>query len=269
MIIPIFISMKPVKILLFVAGCFMSVTSFAQSAKAIEADLLSSFNKLEYWDHLQRKGTNGASDSLETANDVFEAKLKNYTVKYPATITEPFTALKKAHMDIFTSGDGLFRIYSWETWMGGTMRDFSNLMQYKTGQTTKAVLYTTTADVYVPFYSNLYTFKNGAKTYYLGIYNGIYSTKDVSTGIKIFAIENGKLNDDIKLIKTQSGLRNKLSYNYDFFSVVDIAIELRPTITFDEATKTIKLPLVNSKGAITGKFILYKFNGQYFEKVKN
>ncbi|MBB5396227.1 hypothetical protein [Mucilaginibacter sp. AK015] len=240
----------------------------AQNGK-IEADLLRSFTKLEYWDHQQRKGLDGASDSLEAANDVFETKLKGYAINIPSTIAEPFTALKKAHLDIFTSTDGLFRIYSWETWMGGTMRDFSNLMQYKTGQKTNAILYTTTQDVYIPFYSNLYTFKNGAKTYYLGVYNGIYSTKDVSTGIKLFTIENGRLNDNVKLIKTQSGLRNKISYNYDFFSVVDIAVELRPTITFDAATNTIKLPLVNNKGKITDKFILYKFNGNYFERVKS
>ncbi|MBD1387485.1 hypothetical protein IDJ75_19530 [Mucilaginibacter rigui] len=261
--------MKTLKISLFVACCFISATSFAQSAKAIEADLLRSFKKLEYWDDKQRKGVDGASDSLETANDVFDSKIKGYAIKYPSTIAEPFTSLKKAHLDIFTSDDGLFRIYSWETWMGGTMRDFSNLMQYKNGQVTKATLLTSNQDNYIPFYSNLYTFKTGGKTYYLGIYNTIYSTKDVGTGIRIFSIENGNLNSDTKIIKTQSGLKSKIYYSYDFFSVVDIAFELRPTITFDAATKTIKIPLIGSEGKVTTKFITYKFNGQYFEKMKS
>jgi predicted nucleotidyltransferase component of viral defense system len=77
------------------------------------------------------------------------------------------------------------------------------------------------------------------------------------------------LNDDVKIIKTQSGLRNKINYSYDFFSVVDIPFEKRPTITFDATTKTISIPLVAANGKVTNKFIIYNFNGQYFEKVKN
>lgn len=261
--------MKPFKILLFVAAVVFSKFTFAQSSKTIEADLLKSFNKIEHWDEKQRKGVDGATDSLEAANDAFDAKIKSYAIKYPNTIAEPFASLKKAHLDIFTSTDGLFRIYSWETWMGGTMRDFSNLMQYKVGNATKAILLTSDQDNYIPFYNNLYTFKTGSKTYYLGIYNTIYSTKDAGTGIRVFSVENGKLNSDTKLIRTQSGLKSKIYYSYDFFSVVDITFELRPTITFDAATNTIKIPVVNSNGKVTSKLITYKFTGQYFEKVKS
>ena len=142
-------------------------------------------------------------------------------------------------------------------------------MQYKVGNATKAILLTSDQDNYIPLYNNLYTFKTSSKTYYLGIYNTVYSTKDAGTGIRVFSIENGKLNSDIKLIKTQSGLKSKIYYSYDFFSVVDIAFELRPTITFDAVTNTIKIPLVNGDGKVTNKFITYKFNGTYFEKVKS
>ncbi|MES2063189.1 MAG: hypothetical protein V4456_14780 [Bacteroidota bacterium] len=259
--------MKPVKILLLIAAVVFSKPTFAQSPKAIEADLLKSFKRIGYWD--QKRNDAGGDDSLENANDAFGKKLKNYTENYAFTIKEPFTSLKKERLDIFTSADGLFRIYSWDTGGGGTMREFANVIQYKTGDKTNAVLLTGTNDIYIPFYRNLYTFKTGNKTYYLGIYGAIYSSRYAGTGIKIFAIENDKLNQNVKLIKTQSGINSKIFYDYDFGSIAYVPYGKRPNITFDATTKTISIPLVAADGKVTSKFITYKFTGQYFEKVKS
>jgi hypothetical protein len=261
--------MKAPKVLLLSVCCLTYANLFAQTSKNIEADLLKSFKKIDYWDQKQRSGNIDAADSLGDANDRFGKTLANYTQKYPFTLTTAFPSLKKAQLNMFTSADGLFKIYAWETWEGGTMRDFANVLQYKVGGKTNSVLLRSNEDLYVPFYTNLCTFKIGGKTYYLGVYGTIYSTKDAGTGIKVFAIENGKLNDDVKLIKTKSGLRSKIYYDYDFFSVVDIDFAKRPTITFDAATQTILVPLVDGKGDVTKKFITYKFTGQYFEKVSN
>jgi hypothetical protein len=90
----------------------------------------------------------------------------------------------------------------------------------------------------------------------------------VGNGLQIFDIENEKLNQDLKLIKTASGLHSKLYYDFDFFSVVDIPYGKRPTIYFDAATQTIHVPVVVDKGKVTNRYITYKFTGQYFEKVK-
>lgn len=260
--------MKTLSLAIFLSF-IISANLFAQSPQAIEVDLLKSFKKIDYWGQKQRDGQVNAGDSLEKANEVFGNKLKHYTDAYPFTISQSFNSLRKLRLDIFTSADGLFRIYSWETWMGGTMRDFANVLQYQTGQKTISTLLTSGQDNYIPFYSNLYTFKAAGKTYYLGIYGTIYSTKNAGTGIRIFDIENGKLNDDVKLIKTLSGLKSKIYYDYDFGSVVRIPYGSRPTITFDAASQTIRIPLVDANEQVTKKFITYKFNGQYFEKVKS
>jgi hypothetical protein len=257
------------KLFILIIGIFIISDSFSQTPKVIEADLLQSFKKIDYWSQKKGDTTVNADDKLAEANDVFGKKLEEVTKKYPSTLSAPFNLLKKEHLDIFTSDDELFRIYSWETWMGGTMRDFANVIQYSTGQKTESILLTSSEDTYVPFYSSLYTFKTGNKTYYLGVYGGIYSTKDVGSGIKVFAITNGKLDDNVKLIKTQTGLKNKIYYDYDFLSVVDIAFNARPKITFDKASQTIHIPLVNENGQVTHKYIVYKFTGQYFERVKN
>lgn len=259
--------MRALKLFLLIS-CFLAPAAlFAQTPQSTEADLLKSFEKIAYWDQRLSDTTVNASDSLDNANEVFGEKLKQATEKYPATIAQSFASLKKERLDIFTSSDGLFRIYSWDMGGGGTMREFENLMQYKTGNTTKSELFVSSQETGVPFYSNLYTFKAVNKTYYLGITGIIESSRYAGTGIKIFAIENGKLNTNVKLLKTGSGLKNEISYEYDFGSIAHIPYGKRPTITFDAVTQTIRMPLVDTKGNITAKIITYKFNGQYFEKV--
>jgi hypothetical protein len=153
--------------------CFItSAKLLAQTPQAIENDLLKSFKKIEYWDEHRSEESYRGEDSLSKANDVFGNKLKRYAETYPASISLPFNSLQKARLDIFTSADGLFRIYSWDTWMGGTMHIFANVLQYKVGNKTKASLLKDLhdADGGAPFYSNLYTFRTGGAIYYFGIY---------------------------------------------------------------------------------------------------
>jgi hypothetical protein len=259
--------MKPVKILLCITCCFVSVTAFAQSPKAIEADLLKSFNKIDYWN--QKRGDTGGDDSLEKANDIFSSKLKSYTAKYPATLNQSFSLLTNAGLKIVTSPDSLLRIYCWDTLLGGTMRKFQNLAQYKSGATISSVYIVTDKGGYEPFYSNLYTIKTRTQTYYLGINISILSSAYIVQQAKIFAIEQGKLNHNAKLIKTGTGLHNSLNVDSDLSAGVNKDINEQPHITFNPQTQTIGIPLIAANGKVTGKFITYKFTGQYFAKVKN
>jgi hypothetical protein len=84
-----------------------------------------------------------ADDSLAHANAMFAKKLSYYISKCPFTINQKFSSLANDHLDISTSNDGLFRIYSWDTWTGGTMHFFENVMQYKSGSNFKAFIDTT------------------------------------------------------------------------------------------------------------------------------
>ena len=251
----------------------LALAFFAQAPQQIEANLIKSFKRIDFWFEKTRDTTFdivGANDSLGKANVDFANKLKHYIEKFPSTITYPFASLKKSGLDIITSSDGLLRIYAWDTWTGGTMHNFENVLQYKTGVNTAAIIDTTkNENDYVYSYDDLYTMKANDRTYYLATYLGVYSTKDSGRGIRIFAVENGKLNNDVKLIRTGSGLHSHLYYDYNFFSVVDIPYEKRPTIIFDKATNTISLPLVDGNHNVTNKRILYKFNGQYFERIRN
>jgi len=276
--------MKAFVTFVFLCCCFAIVNLFAQTPKAVEGDLLKWDNRIDYWEQYineQRDTTDAAAkkviageDSLEKANDVFGDKLKFYTNKYPFTISQNF---KKLDIIISTSTDGKFRIYSWDTEMGGTEHDFRNVMQYKNGKGVRSVLNMDTSanidDNYEYYFSKIYTLTANDKTYYLGIYNGIFSTKDMEEGVQIFCIENGKLNTRVKLIKTASGLHNKLSYDYDYFSIPKKLKNV--DIHYNPALKTLTIPVVGADDHIgedekvSTKRIIYKFTGQYFERVKN
>ena len=260
--------MKPLAFLFTFLCLFATTSLFAQNPKQIEADLLKSFSRIEYWSGQRGTDTSGAwIDSLETANDRFGKKLQVIAIKYPATINQQFDSLDKDGPIILSSDDGALRIYTWDTETGGTMHNFENVLQYRSGSNTYAILDigSDVKEVYVYTYRSLGTLKIGNNTYYLATFYGQFSNKDLGRGIRIFTISNGKLND-AKLIKTQSGLHNKLHYEYDYFSVSQN--DPNDDIVYDPIKKTISFPVVEDGGKVTDKRIVYKFTGQYFERGK-
>jgi len=252
----------------FAAFCILITSSLSAQVprRIVEDDLAKSFKKINNWYQQRDKDTTGAwGDSLQSANDVFGKKLQYYTNKYLPTIYS-LNNLEPLGVDINTSADEMFRIYSWDTWTGGTMHYFENVMQYKVGNRTYSILDTASAESqnYVFPYYKLHTLKVDNHNYYLAIYYGVFSGKDRGQGIRIFTINQGKL-EDAKLIKTQSGLHNKLYYDFDGFTGNS---KVNENILYNEATRTISLPVVLDNGKLTAKRILYKFTGQYFERIK-
>ncbi|HPS13599.1 MAG TPA: hypothetical protein PLB87_09990 [Prolixibacteraceae bacterium] len=206
-------------------------------------------------------------DALAKQNTIFREKMSKYISTFPQTITYEFDSLQKDGIDIITSNDQLLRIYSWETYTGGTMRLFGNLFQYQSGNKVFSVISDTInleEGDYVPFYTQIYTLATNNRTYYLAINNGIYSTSDVSQSIKIFKIEKNRL-VDANIIKTKSGLSNSIDVYYDFFSVSDRTERPLNLIKFDPEKKMILVPIVFENGKVTERFIIYQFKGKYFE----
>ncbi|WP_143309144.1 hypothetical protein [Chitinophaga vietnamensis] len=240
--------------------------TFGQNIHTIENDLLQNFQQIQYWgDHKETD----AGDSILLANKRFEQKLLQYTSNNPATISADFAPLDAKGLQIVTSKDKHLRIYSWDTEMGGTMRFFSNVYQYQSdGKVFSLNPHANDDKLHAAAaYVAIYTLENQGKTYYLGVYNAVYSNKDAYQGIKVFAISNNQLSDSVRLIKTKTGIKNQLSFAYDFFSVVDRKERPIHLITFDPDTQTISLPVVKPDGTVTEKYIQYKFTGEYFERV--
>ncbi|HVV54881.1 MAG TPA: hypothetical protein VHC47_06135 [Mucilaginibacter sp.] len=265
--------MKCLNFRLTVFSCLTASSLLAQTPQQIEADLLRSFKKIDYWYQRANDTTANAdlaaNDSLENANDFFARKLKNYAEKYPSTITYPFDSIRKRYLSISTSADGLFRIYSWDKETGGTMHFFENVMQYKTGVRTMAVIDTPQSEGdFGPSYNKINTFEAKGGTYYLTNYLFVESSRYSAFGITVFTIEGSKL-VAAKIIRTSSGLHSGISYEVDFSKICEKTYSKLPQIHFSNATNTIYLPVVNWNYQMTNKFILYKFTGRYFERVKN
>ena len=261
--------MKALSFITFIASFFLVVDSFAQTPKQIETDLLKSFSRIQYWNTKRYESNDYHAefeDSLNNANKHFAKKLKYYAEHYPATIMQDFISLKKARLDIETSDDNLFRIYSWDTEEGGTMHSFENVFQYKFGNRMIAVLDSAKEGDYCDTYIKVLTVKSHSQSYYIANTLFIESSRYYSEGIQVFAIANGKLNKHFKAIKTKSGMHSEVSYEYDLSSVNNM--NKIPNIIFDD-TQTIKLPIVDIKGRFTGGYITYKFTGKYFEEVSS
>src|SRR5580704_8175864 len=115
------------QIAIFILGLiFLSATLYGQDIKIFERNLSDAFGKIDYWSNRQYETAYNSSftDSLKNANVIFEKLLLDYTANYPQTLKYEFKNLIVEGVLIVTSEDGLFRIYSWDTQMGGTIEAF-------------------------------------------------------------------------------------------------------------------------------------------------
>lgn len=258
--------------ILFTIFCALAIGSvFGQDLKSIEQVLLRQFKQITYWrDYKSSSDTINGYDSLLKANGDFQALLLKYTGQHPPTIDLNFKKLDNVGLSIATSADSLFRIYSWDTYTGGTMHIFYSVYQYKVNGKVYSKTINETNDEGDPgsWYSNIYTLKSQGKTYYLGLCHAVYSTKDLYQGIKVFSIRNNSLRTDTKLIKTKTGMENELGFGFDLSSVVEKPERPFLLIRYDAASKTLSLPVVLESGRVTDKRIVYQFTGQYFEQKK-
>jgi hypothetical protein len=210
------------------------------------------------------------NDSLNYYSDLFTTTFMDFIKNNPATLNYKFKSLTDSNAcHIVTSPDGLLRIYSWDTWTGGTMNDLKNIFQFKSGNKIHSTDYRRNEDYFATYYTAIFALEASLKTYYLTVSGGSESTKDAFEILRVYTISNDTLNDKVKLIKTTSGLNNSIRFEYDFFSVVDRPERPIRLMRYDTDKKTIYIPIVLENGKVTDRYILYRFNGKYFEKIQS
>jgi hypothetical protein len=243
----------------FLIGCVNF--AFAQNIKQIEIKLDNAFERIVYWS-TDGKEKDFRGDSLVGANNKFENLL------YKMTSTKPET-LKKNGLVITTSQDGKFRIYNWDTRTGGTMHFYRTIFQYQTNN--KKVFAEKVEHLEGDpgfYYYQINDISSNNETYYLTQNIAILGTALSYHRLNVFAIQNNKLNQNAKLIKTKSGLTGQLSYEVDLSAKVNRDKEVTGyKIQYDSKTKTISFPLIQEDSKVTDKKIKYQFKGKYFEKI--
>jgi hypothetical protein len=249
---------------IFIAFVFLCgdhwVSAQKNELKEKEQELIRIYKKLT-------GARSGEFDSLNYYSDLFSEKLQNLLSTDKRTLNYSFKALTEARICyVKTSKDGLFRIYSWDSQLGGTMHFFNVIYQYRNGKTVKTQSIELEEGDPAWYCSDLFSLKTKKTTYYLAVVNGIYSTKDVSQSIKAFELNSTGLNDSVLLMKTPEGLKNSLDLAYDFFSVYERPERPIPVITYDPKKKIITVSTANNKGEIVPGSKSYLFNGTYFEQ---
>lgn len=248
-----------------------SVFAFGQSNAQIEKDLVTALKEVQQY---SAYGSNYDEDKLSKANNDFEEMLLKYT-KIPSTLQYKFRQMDGLMMNA-TSDDGKFRIYTWDTEGGGTMHDYSRIYQYQGADgkiySKKGVNDSDENDSPGSFVTDIFSVNSKDGKVYIVSTTFIGSTNDNYGAADLFKIDGDALKDKVKLFKTKSGLTNSISFEYNFFSVVDRKERPIHLILFDKATQTLRIPIViNDKefpnGRVTNKFINHKFDGDYFVKV--
>lgn len=246
----------------------LPVVALSQIPSRVENELLAAL------DQVGKFGTYlGNYDDAKNAkaNDDVRALLERHG-KRKDILKYSFAKLKK-EMSIETSRDGKFRIYSWDTSTGGTMHDFDCVFQFQ-GQSGKVDTWACSANPQEDVgssYLNVFEVGSKAGTIYLANSRFIGDGQDHGQAIEAYKIVGDKLDKKPKVIKTARGLTNKIMFEYNPFTLEDRSEG--DLVLYDSRTLSFRFPVVvegenAGVGRVTDKFITYKFDGQYFVKVK-
>ena len=247
--------------------------NYGQDIKICNKQLNLAFDKIQYYAN-NRDKTEFTDNYIENNNKKFGQLLLKYTASQPKTLFFAFNDLEKKQLQISTSKDGLFRIYSWNTELGGTMKIFKNVFQFKGIKKvySQTLISDTAEDGNSDYrYEIIDQVISRKKTYYLVQCLFIGSTALSYHKIKIFNVTNNVLNENPKLIKTKTGMKNEVGYEIDLSSSVNANSEPVDMeflqIQYDLKNKIITFPLISDDGKLTKSKIKYRFNGKYFEKL--
>lgn len=249
--------------LFYIPAIFIAGKCYAQASVSTQEEkkLVSLYSRII-------KSMEAGNDSTEYYSGKFNGEFINLIKTNPATMSYPFQRLADSNFCyIKTSSDGNFRIYSWDTWTGGTMHIFKEIYQYKDNGKIFTKMPKGEEGEPGSFCSKIYTIPVKNKTYYLPISNGVFSTKDVSQSVSVYFIDNNKLIDTAKLFHTKTKRLNSIDVEFDFFSVVDRPERPLELITYDESQKILYIPVVNDKGAVSNKNLLYQLKDDHFEYI--
>jgi hypothetical protein len=251
---------------------FFTVTAFAHTDKEVENELVSLHSQIKKYSSYQSEYTDDSDEKLAVANKAFRDRLLEVTAQHSSLLRYDFPVLSE-EIQIKTSADSALKVYTWDTETGGTMHFYDAVYQFR----GVGGVFSLSPDDELGdpdgFVTDVFDIVTKTGTVYLVNTTSRLSTSYNGQSVSAFRIDGNKLADGVKIFKTGSGTTNSISFGYDFFSVVDR--EERPVRLFeyDSKSKTLSFPVViedgeTPQGRVTDKKIRYRFNGEYFVKVR-
>jgi hypothetical protein len=252
--------MKKILLHFIVLLCLTSEIAVAQKSKLAE-NYRSHVSRLEFWD--QKDEDERRADSLDAIN----TSLKRFLLDNPMLLNEDLSILNGKGSIISTSEDKKVRIYCWDDRLGGTMRSANSVVQYLTGSRIKAerLCEQDSEGAFCPFYHDLHSVVTLNDTFYIVLSHFIASSGMGAYEIQAFKIVDDTLDWNVKAFETKNKILSSISYEYDVTSGGPNRTADHPIIKIDWPEKTFRIPLIDEKNRITGKYFVYSFNGQRFK----
>jgi hypothetical protein len=241
--------------------------------KSIENELVRCYNRIDSFagrGAMYDTNAEAYEDSLDAANKSFAERLISIIMKYPAALTYNFPEL--VQLNIATSADQKFRIYSWDDETGGTMRRFYNVCAYQSDK-LYATLINDTSDDWDPglLYLRIYTLETDGRKVYIAKALAIESSAWIADGVQLFEIKNNTIVNP-ELFKGDTGMESILFSEYSLQSVFNSehssSSEEDKLVTCSKDGKTIKMKSADDYGNPLKKWDVYRFNEKRFEDVK-
>jgi hypothetical protein len=253
------------KTVLLLPILLLSIPSFSQkSPRLLEVELKNQFEKIRSLDENPTiNDTINTYDSMQRVNDFILGQIVKQGNNNAALLNYTFTSLNQ-YIDVATSKEKSFRVYSWDTYTGGSMHFYYAVAQYLGNDNkvyTQSLVDNSEGDPGL-WYSKIYTFNNKGKKYYFCIGHGKYSSMELAQEVTIYTIK-GTFLVNAQIIRTQTRITNSIHVSYHLPTVDD---KNDQSIVFDETRNELTIPLVDAKGKMSDKNIIYKFNGTHFER---
>lgn len=227
-------------------------------------DLTTEENKLlKIHNDISNAMENMRNDSLLSVSSKQFTDSLTYLIKNNnSTLNYPFEKLQKENaLQIATSEDKKLRVYSWDNNSGGSMRFFNQIYQFDANGNIMVNESLASNDSQA-YFSKIYTVQNkNNESIYLVISNSILSSKYSVQHINAYKIGTENL-QSAAVFKTKSNTLDKISVEYDFFSVVDRPERPVELITLEN--NILKISLVDDKQNVTSKNLIYEWNGDVF-----
>ncbi|WP_276133915.1 hypothetical protein [Polluticoccus soli] len=254
--------MKKALSLLVLSICLTSTIAVAQTSNLL-ASYESHLSRLNKWE--QEYANDFRYDSLEAINK----SLIRLLIQNPGLLNADFSKLNGKGSVVSTSEDKRVRIYSWDDGTGGTMRSANSVIHYKVGSQIKSEELLKDEDTMeyrmVPFYRDLHSVATPTDSFYVVVTHLIGSSGVGSYEIQAFKIVSDTLDWNVKAFETKSKILSSISYEYDVTWGGPNRTADPPVIKIDWPKKTFRIPLIDEKNRITGRHLVYAFNGQRFK----
>ncbi len=220
---------------------------------------------------LKLKGiTDAMADTGDKRQELLDAaneRMDNYfalVAKKVELMDAELPMAKKEGLGYSTSDDKKLRVYDWDTWMGGTMHFFTDMLVYRTANGMRIADMKDTAvegdpGGYCMGIDEAHT-KSG-HTLYLVYMRVIASTKDRDDMVTAYEIVNVQLVKK-NFFKTRTKMLNNIDYGYDQFAI-DGDKEL-PVMRLSKDKKKFYVPIVNKDGVFEKGDLVYEFDGEVF-----